>query len=280
MIPTYYVSRSARRHVTVALSGDGGDELFAGYMRYIDPANVRAVDHIPASIRNALFAPVAHMLPEGTRGIDRLRDMLGTADEQYVRRMTRGLTNTHAMVFDEALARRVVTDPSHVATPFLGATAAGPDTLSHRQYLDIHTYLAGDILTKVDRTSMMVSLECRAPLLDHVLAEFAATIPPAMRIRGLTTKYLLKKVAERLMPAEMVHRPKMGFAIPVTHWLRGEWMAKSNELILGSRALERGIFRESFLRRVIDEHQSGKRDNSSMIWSLMMLELWFRECFD
>jgi asparagine synthase (glutamine-hydrolysing) len=280
MIPTYYVSRSARRHVTVALSGDGGDELFAGYMRYIDPANVRAVDHIPASIRNALFAPVAHMLPEGTRGIDRLRDMLGTADEQYVRRMSRGLTNMHAMVFDEQLARRVETDPWHVAAPFLAAAAAGPDTLSRRQYLDIHTYLSGDILTKVDRASMMVSLECRAPLLDHVLAEFAATIPPAMRIRGMTTKYLLKKVAERLMPAEMVHRPKMGFAIPVTHWLRGEWMAKSNELILGSRALERGIFRESFLRRVIDEHQSGKRDNSSMIWSLMMLELWFRECFD
>ena len=280
MIPTYYVSRSARRHVTVALSGDGGDELFAGYMRYVDPANVRAVERIPAPIRNALFAPVAHMLPEGARGIDRLRDMLGTSDEQYVRRMTRGFTSIHSTVFDEALARRVNTDPSHVAAPFLAAVEAGTDTLSRRQYLDIHTYLAGDILSKVDRTSMMVSLECRAPLLDHVLAEFAATIPAEMRIRGMTTKYILKKVAERLMPAEMVHRPKMGFGIPVTHWLRGAWMAKSNDLILGARARERGIFRASFLERVIDEHQSGRRDNSSIIWSLMMLEMWFRECFD
>jgi asparagine synthase (glutamine-hydrolysing) len=280
MIPTYYVSRSARRHVTVALSGDGGDELFAGYTRYIDPANVRAVERIPASIRNALFAPVAHMLPEGTRGIDRLRDMLGSADQQYVRRMTQGLTNTHRLVFDERLARRVDTDPARIAAPFLAADAAGKDTLSRRQYLDMHTYLSGDILTKVDRTSMMVSLECRAPLLDHVLAEFAATIPPELRMRGMTTKYLLKKVAERLMPAEMVHRPKMGFGVPVTHWLRGEWMAKSNDLILGPRALGRGIFREAFLRRIIDEHQAGKRDNSSMIWSLMMLEMWFRECFD
>jgi len=101
-----------------------------------------------------------------------------------------------------------------------------------------------------------------------------------MRIRGMTTKTILKKVAERLMPAEMVHRPKMGFGIPVTHWLRGEWMARSNDLILGTRALERGIFRESFVRRVVEEHQSGKRDNSSLMWSLMMLELWFRECFD
>ena len=280
MIPTFYVSRSARKHVTVALSGDGGDELFGGYMRYIDPANVRAVERIPASIRNALLAPMAHMLPEGARGIDRLRDMLGTADEQYVRRMTRGFTNIHSMVFTDDVAKRVNTDPSHVADPFLTAREAGSDTLSRRQYLDIHTYLAGDILTKVDRASMMVSLECRAPLLDHVVAEFAATIPPEMRIRGVTTKYLLKKVAERLMPAEMIHRPKMGFSIPVTHWLRDSWQEKSRDLIIGPRTRERGIFREAYLRRVIDEHQSGKRDNSSIMWSLMMLELWFRECFD
>ncbi len=279
MIPTYYVCRSARRHVTVALSGDGGDELFAGYLRYVDPANVRAVERIPAGVRNALFAPVAHMLPEGTRGIDRLRDMLGTADEQYVRRMTQGLTNTHRSVFDESLARRVDTNPAHVAAPFLAAMA-GADTLSRRQHLDIHTYLAGDILTKVDRTSMKVSLECRAPLLDHVLAEYAATIPPEMRIRGMTTKYILKKVAERLMPAELVHRPKMGFAIPVAHWLRGEWASQSTDLLLGSRAQERGIFNPAFLRRITDEHRSGHRDNSAMIWCLMMLEMWFRESFD
>jgi asparagine synthase (glutamine-hydrolysing) len=101
-----------------------------------------------------------------------------------------------------------------------------------------------------------------------------------MRMRGMTTKYVLKKVAERLMPAEMVHRPKMGFSIPVNHWLRGAWMEKSNDLILGKRARERGIFRDTFLRRVMDEHQAGKRDNSSLIWPLMVLELWFRECFD
>jgi asparagine synthase (glutamine-hydrolysing) len=279
MIPTYYVCRSARRHVTVALSGDGGDELFAGYRRYIDPAHVRAVEGIPAGIRNALVGPLARMLPEGARGIDRLRDMRGTADQQYVRRMTQGLTNTHGRVFTDEMAGRVDTDPGHVAAPFLAA-AAGTGPLSRRQYLDIHTYLAGDILTKVDRTSMMVSLECRAPLLDHVLAEYAATIPPVLLVRGMTTKNILKKVAERLMPPELVHRPKMGFGIPVTHWLRGEWAARSDELLLGPRTLERGIFRETFLRRVTAEHRAGHRDNSAMIWTLMMLEAWFRECFD
>jgi asparagine synthase (glutamine-hydrolysing) len=279
MIPTYYVCRSARRHVTVALSGDGGDELFAGYLRYVDPAHVRAVERIPAGVRHALFAPVAHMLPEGARGIDRLRDMLGTADQQYVRRMTQGLTSTHRRVFGESFARRVDTDPARVAAPYLEAVD-GADTLSKRQYLDIHTYLPGDILTKVDRSSMVVSLECRAPLLDHVLAEFAATIPPELRMRGMNTKHILKKVAERLMPTELVHRPKMGFAVPVTHWLRNEWSERSAGVILGPRALERGIFREPFLRRVLDEHRRGHRDNSTMIWTLMMLETWFRECFD
>jgi asparagine synthase (glutamine-hydrolysing) len=182
-------------------------------------------------------------------------------------------------VFSNEIARRVDTDPARIAAPFLAA-AGSLDVLSRRQYLDTHTYLPGDILTKVDRTSMMVSLESRAPLLDHVLAEFAATIPVELRMKGMTTKYILKKVAERLMPREMVYRPKLGFAIPVTHWLRNEWAAKSEELVLGPRALERGLFRESYLRRIMDEHRRGHRDNSSMIWSLMVLEMWWREAMD
>jgi len=124
---------------------------------------------------------------------------------------------------------------------------------------------------------MMVSLECRAPILDHELAEFAATIPVELRINGMTTKYLLKKVAERLIPAELVYRPKRGFAVPVAYWLKKEWAAKSEEMLVGKEALQRGVFREVFLRRVLNEHRAGKRDNSSMIWSLMMLELWWRQ---
>jgi asparagine synthase (glutamine-hydrolysing) len=279
MIPTYYVSRSARRHVTVALSGDGGDELFAGYLRYVDPAHVRAALRLPLSLRRALLGPAARLLPPGVRGIDRLRDFVSGEDEYYVRQMTHGLSTTHRAVFTPELAARVATDPARVAAPFLSAVR-GMDVLSRRQYLDTHTYLPGDILTKVDRASMMVSLESRAPLLDHVLAEFAATIPADLRMKGMTTKYILKKVAERLMPAELVHRPKMGFGIPVTAWLRGEWAERSGDLVLGKRARARGIFREDFLRRVMDEHRAGRRDHASMIWTLMMLEMWFREKMD
>ncbi len=277
MIPTYYVSRAARRHVTVALSGDGGDELFAGYRRYVDDANVMIANRIPAALRNALLRPFAAALPPGTRGIDRIRDMIGSPDEQYLRRVTHGLSSSTREIFaDELLSRVQFTDPAHVARPFLDAIRA-TDALSRRQYLDTHTYLPGDILTKVDRASMMVSLEARAPLLDHVLAEFAATIPTDLRMKGMTTKYLLKKVAERLMPAELVYRPKMGFGVPVAYWLKKEWAAHVDDLVTGERAVARGTFRPEFLRRIVAEHRSGKRDNSGMLWTLMMLELWRRD---
>ena len=277
MIPTYYVSRAARKRVTVALSGDGGDELFAGYLRYLDRASVRAARRIPAPLRDALLGPLSRALPAGAKGIDRLRDLMGTPDAYYVRHMTKGLSQTHREVFtDEFLRRLEYAGPSHVAQPFWH-TAREWNELSRRQYLDTHTYLPGDILTKVDRASMMVSLECRAPILDHQLAEFAATIPVDLRIQGMTTKYLLKKVAERLMPAELVHRPKMGFGVPVAYWLKKEWAAHSDDLLLGEAARARGVFREGFVRRVLEEHRAGKRDNSSMIWSLMVLELWWRE---
>jgi asparagine synthase (glutamine-hydrolysing) len=280
MIPTYYVSRLARRHVTVALSGDGGDELFAGYLRYVEDDSVRLANALPRPVRDAVLSTVTRAMPAGARGIDRLRNMMGDADDQYLRHMTSGLTHTARDVFDPEFLRSLGDpDPARVARPFLAAVADA-DPLSRRQYLDTHTYLPGDILTKVDRASMMVSLEARAPILDHVLAEFAATIPVELRLKGMTTKYLLKKVAERLMPAELVHRPKLGFAIPVAHWVKHEWAEQSDELVRGQRARQRGTFRGGYLDRIMDEHRAGKRDNSSRIWSLMMLELWYREWVD
>ncbi|MFQ5511581.1 MAG: asparagine synthase-related protein, partial [Candidatus Krumholzibacteriia bacterium] len=135
-------------------------------------------------------------------------------------------------------------------------------------------------LTKVDRTSMMVSLEARVPILDHHLVEFAATIPPELKLRGTTTKYIFKKAAERLLPIDMIHRPKKGFAIPIKFWLQKEWAALSQDLVLGERARGRNNFRSAYLERVMNEHASGRRDNSSIIWALMVLELWFREKID
>ena len=154
------------------------------------------------------------------------------------------------------------------------------DPLSRRQYLDIRTYLPCDIMTKVDRTSMLASLECRAPLLDQEVASLAATLPPRLRIQGRSTKYLLKKLGEKYLPAELIHRPKMGFAIPINQWINSEWRDMSHDLVLSPRAVQRGNFQKPFLEQMIDEHRRDRRDHSAFIWALMVLEMWYRKFID
>ena len=127
---------------------------------------------------------------------------------------------------------------------------------------------------------MLASLECRAPLLDQEVAAFAATIPPRLRINNGTTKYLLKKLGEKYLPAELLHRPKMGFAIPINHWINSEWKDLSYDLVLSPRARQRGNFQPTFLERLIDEHRRGRRDHSAFIWALMVLEMWYRKFMD
>ena len=154
------------------------------------------------------------------------------------------------------------------------------DRLTRRQYLDTKTYLPGDILKKVDITSMMVSLEARVPILDHHLVEFAATIPHDLKLNGNTTKHLFKKAAEKLLPKELIYRPKMGFSIPASKWIKREWSDMSHDLVLGSRTLARNIFAPTFLNTIMNENKWGRRDHSVLIWTLMVLELWYREYID
>lgn len=279
-IPTYYVARIARKGVTVALSGDGGDELFAGYRRYVEPRHQIIANAVPSVLRDGTVGLLASVLPNGARGIDYLRDMIGNRDDQYIRGMTHGLTNVRKQVFSDTIVQRAETvDPSPIAARFFRRMGEA-DALSRRQYVDTKTYLPGDILTKVDRTSMLVSLEARVPLLDHELVEFAATIPSHMRIQSAVTKVILKKVGERLLPADLIYRAKKGFSVPVASWIRSEWKEMCHDLVLGDRALQRSNFQASYLRRLVQEHQSARRDNSTAIWSLMMLELWYREMID
>jgi asparagine synthase (glutamine-hydrolysing) len=154
------------------------------------------------------------------------------------------------------------------------------DKITRRQYLDTKTYLPGDILTKVDRTSMMVSLEARVPLLDHKLVEFAAKIPARIKIKGRKRKYLFKKAAERILPKEVIYRPKMGFAVPIAEWIKTEWQDMSQELLLSKRALARKNFNPSFVTRLINEHKRGRRNHDMLLWTLMVLELWYRQFID
>jgi asparagine synthase (glutamine-hydrolysing) len=279
-IPTYYVSRLARRHVTVALSGDGGDEIFAGYDRYLDSPLSGRTDRIPQAARRCVFGNMARLLPEWFYGINTLRYLAADEDARYVFKMTGGLSARYPEVFSKELVQEVGSGDPAPALQHYFDRVQGLDTITRRQYADVKRYLAGDILTKVDRTSMLVSLETRAPLLDHRLAEFAATIPTALKVRDRSLKHVLKTLARKYLPAELIDRPKMGFAVPVAQWINHEWLDISQELVLGERALRRDNFNPRYLQRVIDEHRSGRRNHGSSIWALMVLEMWYRMFID
>jgi asparagine synthase (glutamine-hydrolysing) len=279
-IPTYYVSRLARRHVTVALSGDGGDEIFAGYDRYLDSPLCHSTDRIPRAVRRILFGSVTNLLPERFYGINFLRYLAADEDARYIRKMTKGLSSFYSKVFSQSLIHEVSgADPTPVLQQYLNR-AHGRDLVSRRQYADVKGYLAGDILTKVDRTSMLVSLEARAPLLDHLLAEFAATIPSTLKVRNRNLKHVLKTLARTYLPPEVINRPKMGFAVPIAKWINHEWREMSQELVLGKRALLRRNFNPRYLHRIMAEHRYCRRNHDGAIWALMVLEMWYRSFID
>lgn len=279
-IPTYYVSRLARRHVTVALSGDGGDEMFGGYDRYLDSDLSSRTDKLPLALRQAILGTPARLLPESFPGINTLRYLAADADARYISKMTKGISWTHGKLFSSELVRDSGTcDPSSPLVRLLSRVHLH-DPITRRQYLDCKTYLPGDIMTKVDRASMSVSLEARAPMLDHLFAEFAFRIPVQYKVHGHTTKYLLKQLAYKLLPHQIIDRPKMGFAMPVAQWINSDWKEMSQDLVLGRRALQRDYFNSGYLTRIMDEHRRGRRDHSYIIWTLMVLEMWHREYTD
>ena len=219
-------------------------------------------------------------LPESFPGTSTFRYIASDDDSRYIWKMAKRMSVIHADIFSKEIRERVSsTDP---APAFLQYTNSlhGQDKITRRMYLDLKTYLPGDIMTKVDRMSMAVSLETRAPILDHLLVEYAATIPPEMKVNGATTKYIWKKAAERFLPKEIIYREKQGFAIPMSYWIKKEWSEIADELVLGDRALARRNFNPIFLRNLVQEHRVGRRDNSYLIWTLMILELWYREYID
>ncbi|MBE9528374.1 MAG: asparagine synthase (glutamine-hydrolyzing) [Proteobacteria bacterium] len=279
-IPTYYVSKMAKKAVTVVLSGDGGDELFGGYTHYLEGNLTRYTNLIPDFLKRTVLMNLSKVLPEWSPGINTLRSIACNENELIVRKYSRGLSTIHSEIFSKEVCEQVATtDPSETILQYI-RQMKGNDNLSKLQYLDTKTYLPCDILTKVDRTSMMVSLEARVPILDHHLVEFAATIPSELKIKGMDTKYIMKKAAERLLPKEVIYRPKQGFGVPMGSWIKRDWSDMAHELVLGDRAVKRNNFNPKFLKTVMTEHRSGRRDHNYIIWTLMMLELWYREMID
>ena len=274
-VPTYYVSRAAREHVTVALSGDGGDEVFAGYTRYRLMRDRESWRRIPGWLGRGVAGSLARVIPFTTPGWN----SLATVAHLSGRGSIAGI-GIYPYVRDILYSRewRAITrvgDPYAEAIAILGAVG-GLDTVSQLQYLDMHRYLPGDILTKVDRMSMAVSLEVRAPLLDYEVVELMARAPVSLKLRGNVSKYALRRLAADLLPRSTLDKRKQGFALPQGPWFKGTLYTRAEEILLDRRTLARGYFEPGTVRRVLAEHKAGRRDYSTWLWCLIVLEMWHR----
>lgn len=279
MIPTYCVSQLARQHVTVALSGDGGDELFAGYDRYIVNLNRQRFEVIPSWVGNAYRNHVYPQLPSDMKGRKLAWNITLPARDRYLDDVSflPVLHRERSLFSDEFVAHaQRCADPLRQFQRYYD-DAPATDHLSRLMYLDTKTYLAGDILTKVDRMSMATSLEMRCPILDHVFVEWAASLPVKYKFRDGTRKFLFKQLAERLgVPAELLHRRKRGFALPLVHWMRHELKDGMLQMLQEPRTMQRGYFKPESVRVVLDEHFRGRRDHSGVLWMMLVFELWHR----
>ena len=281
-VPTFYVSKAARQHVTVALSGDGGDELWAGYARHhVEQWEARARTRL-GSTASVLAGSVASLLPLTIKGVRSLRHLALTPDEACARKHAYGLfehDERRGMYSGDFRAAVRHLDPLTTLSAAYRACAS-TDPVDRALYVDVKTYLTDDIMTKVDRMSMAVSLEAREPLLDHRLLEFAARVPSRLKLRNGRGKHLLRRVLAQRVPERLIDRPKQGFAVPVGDWLRGPLAPLVEDLVLDRRFGARGIFDQRRVASLWAEHRSRATDHGHRLWSLVMLELWFRQFSD
>jgi len=283
-IPTYLVSQHTKKHVTVALTGDGGDELFAGYLRYRAVSLAAQIDRLPSPLRKLAAAQLWQKLPGGGRQrglLSRAKRLSAALAQPPLVRYGRWMC-----AFDEAeradlytpefMERLPNSDPlDFLATAFERANRRDP--ITQAALADLVTYLPCDINTKVDIASMAVGLECRQPFLDHRVVELAAGMPIGMKYRAGRGKRILQQAFGSLLPREVFHRPKMGFGVPLDHWFRGELKQMMNDVLLDPSTLARGYFRQAAIERLLNEHSTGQINHAPRLWTLLVLELWHRE---
>ncbi len=277
-IPTYYVARATRDHVTVALTGDGGDEAFAGYTRY---ARANRLHHLmdlsPLLLLRPFLRLAAGAVPRGMRGRGTLA-MLGAPPlDRYMTMVTYQDQASLTRLLDRDARHTLAHLPSSAYLHDRIRQLKAPDYISRLQALDFRTYLPEDILTKVDRTSMLVSLEARVPLLDHVLLEFLARAPASLKLRATQSKYLLRRAVAVRLPDHTLTRRKMGFALPLRDWLRRELYDFTRDLLLAGDAETRWLLNTPEVARLLEEHRTGRRNYTSQLWSLVVLEQWARQ---
>jgi asparagine synthase (glutamine-hydrolysing) len=279
MLPTYYVSRMARQKVTVALSGDGGDELFAGYDRYLVAMERPKFDPLSRWLGPIYRNRIHGMIPAGMYG----KNLAWNATLNERDRYLDGLSFFPALHRERHLfTPEFVESAACLPDPLLEwqrfyDNAPASDRLSRLLYLDTKTYLNSDILTKVDRMSMATSLEVRVPMLDHEFVEWVTSLPVELKFQAGTRKHILKKLAERLgIPPALLHRKKQGFQMPLVDWMRSERKTQFWGVLLEPRTLQRGYFKPAVIHSLIDEHLRGRRNRSGLLWRMLVLELWHR----
>jgi asparagine synthase (glutamine-hydrolysing) len=279
-VPTWYVSQMARRHVTVVLSGDGGDELFGGYDRYLPNARVERFDAVAGSLGRRAAAAAWPLLPHGVTGKNFLRHVAHNQAGRYVESVSFFQADELEALLTPDV--RAMLGPERASATALNRFAESTQLSwpSRMMRFDFQTYLPEDILTKVDRMSMAHSIESRVPLLDHEVVSFAASLPAHMKLRGVARKRVLKQAAAAVLPAEVFARPKHGFGVPIGVWFRESLRDFVVDTLQSPRARQRGYFEPHFVDRVIREHLTGRRDHTLRLWQLLMFELWHREYLD
>lgn len=281
LIPTFMLSRFVRHHVTVALGGDGGDELFAGYPMYYGHKVAKMYSAVPGFIRSGMIEPAVKRLPVSTKNLS-----FEYRAKRFVRSSNYDLITRHHSWFgsfsiEEQTAlltpevRQQTSDDIYLEAREMLEQCDAASEIEQMQYLDMNFYMAEDILTKVDRASMAVSLETRAPFLDPRIGQFAASVPLDYKLRGSKGKYILKKSLEGLLPDEILHRKKKGFGIPIAEWLKGRLSPLMHDLLAPERLKEQGLFNAEYVQILIAEHEKGIASYHKQLWTLLVFQLWY-----
>lgn len=281
-LPTYMLSKMAREHVTVVLSGDGGDELFAGYSRYVINKRRSGFVKLPRSVRQGLIRSISDKLPHGAHGKNYLYNISLDPTDRYIDSVSCFNRPRKSYLYSDGFSERLNGGFGKSESGFraVADSVSTGNEIDKLLYLDSKTYLPGDILTKVDRMTMANSLEARVPLLDHELIEFVVGIPSHLKMNGLQTKHILKKSMDGIVPNEILYREKQGFGVPIGEWINIQLRDRIIGDLSGKRTLERGFFNSGYIGTLLKEHSNGRRDHSHALWVLWMFELWQRKYID
>lgn len=281
-LPTFMVSKMARDFVTVVLSGDGGDELFAGYTRYVTDKKRSGLEKLPRTIRQNLLKPLSEVLPHGAKGKNFLYNTSLDAIARYIDSISYFGKLKKIELYSNLLKENLNGDFGKAEQIYgeIAKNVSSENATDKLLYLDSKTYLPSDILTKVDRMTMATSLEARVPLLDHELIEFVTKIPAELKLKGLETKYIFKKAMEGIVPNEILYREKQGFGVPINEWINSQLKDRIQGVLGEKRTLERGYFEPKYIKILLEEHAKNRRDHSHALWALWMLELWHRRFVD